>query len=160
MAVSDVIVVKDWCGWLDIILVFLSGVLGGAIAILVIMIGSAFATAYADTNLSEQPTSTTYLYALQDNSTASGSFFLGSGNIDGEQKYVYMAKTKNGYRMGSIPAEDCYINESADKPKIEQYKNGYKSKFFRNNLFFLGDDSYKIYIPKGSIKYNFEVDLK
>jgi hypothetical protein len=99
------------------------------------------------------------IYALQDNNGVQGSFFLGSGSVDSNLKYYYAAQCEDGIKIYNIDTEKAILKND-ENPHIETYKAQFVNKFLRNNLANLCDDKYKIYIPQGSIQYNFNVDLK
>jgi hypothetical protein len=101
------------------------------------------------------------IIALQDGSSVSGRFFLGSGSFDGTMKYVYMTSTNNEMSMDSVRVESAKLLYS-DLTKIETYKSYYTNKTVR---YLFGKESwdhniYKIYIPEGTVKQNFNVDLQ
>lgn len=103
------------------------------------------------------------IYALQDNASIQGSFFLGSGNINGTMKYYYLTKNEDGVIMNTINADNVIIVESSDKPHIEIDKQKFKEGFWNSQIFlgsFETTIKTKIIIPKGSVKYGFNVDLK
>ena len=100
--------------------------------------------------------------ALNDNITASGSFYLGSGRVDGEMKYFYVEETNKGKTVDSISADNVYIVESnTEKPRIEKWQE----KWENESLVWLSlcDGTnvieYKIYIPENSFTTDFNVDL-
>ena len=99
------------------------------------------------------------LYAFQDNLSTGGHFFLGSGSIKNVQRYYYLCNHKNGLKMESLTTDEAYLNIS-DSPRIEVYTYEFKNKFLRKNFIIVEDPFYKIYIPEGSIKYDFSVDLR
>ena len=105
----------------------------------------------------------TEIYALQDNSSVKGSFFLGSGNVDGTMKYCYLATNEDGVTMNTIDANSVIIIESDDEPHIATYRSIVKDSFLKRQVLFGEIEPIlktKIYIPKNSIKYNFDVDLE
>lgn len=103
------------------------------------------------------------LCALQDNNSVQGNFFLGSGNIDGSMKYIYLTKTEDGgYLMGSVNATDAIVHEIDSKPHITKYTQKYKNS---DITYWFGDPMFsnvksQIFVPNGSIKYNFNINLK
>ena len=99
------------------------------------------------------------IYALQDNNGVQGSFFLGSGSVSSNLKYYYAATYEDGIKIYDIDVHKAILKND-DNPHIEKYEIQFVNKFIRNNVGNLGDIKYKIYIPKGSIQYNFNVDLK
>lgn len=113
--------------------------------------------------------------ALIDNSnteiSAKGGFFLGCGTYVAEGKsdlyYHYFVKTDEGILYKSIKASNAYVNEiEKGTPRIVIHtKNIYfpKSNFMRDWLAIdkLEVDVGKsvIYIPKGTIKYDYNIDM-
>lgn len=59
----------------------------------------------------------TEIYSMKNSSSISGSFFLGCGNINGEDNYTYFAKDKNGgMHRYSVPTNSSSIFQE-DKGK-------------------------------------------
>ena len=83
-------------------------------------------TAIEITEASEVVASTN-LVTLQDNSSVTGSFFLGSGSLNNKTHYAFYYETDHGYKYKTIDAESSsnpvYIKYiSADEaPRIDQY---------------------------------------
>jgi ABC-type proline/glycine betaine transport system permease subunit len=102
------------------------------------------------------------LESFQDNNNIEGSFFLGCGHIDGRMKYVFYYQTDNGYKMGQLSYNKVFIKYSNELPKIESYSEVKTDSFI--NLFSINvlhfERKYIIYIPKGTIKKNFNLDSK
>lgn len=68
------------------------------------------------------------IVALQDNSSATGSFFLGSGSVDNKNYYTFYYKSENGYKYMTLDVEDWdnpvyikYIASDAETPHIDRY---------------------------------------
>jgi hypothetical protein len=107
---------------------------------------------------------TVQIIAIQDNITMNGSFFLGSGQVDGEMKYMYYYKSdSNTYKFGDIDADICSISYDSINPRIVfTYKikdeNAIINIFSINNKYYL--DKAIIYIPEGSLVSNYNLDLK
>lgn len=101
------------------------------------------------------------LYALQDNTGPHGIFVLGSGRVDGEMRYFYLTEEAGGKKLKSIATENVvlYEDETAN-PRIEFWCNRVKSKFLRVSFITSEEEIIKIYIPGGTIKYEFNVDLR
>ena len=101
------------------------------------------------------------IIALQDNIETNGRFFLGSGTVDENSVYYYMTEDEFGYKMDTVDTDSAYIQYSKDKPHIETY-----TPYFTNDFveFFTGGCLYGsrtiIYVPKGSIVENYNVDLQ
>ena len=100
------------------------------------------------------------LYALQDNNTISGQFyFLGGGHIDGSMSYCYLTKENNKMQMHVINVNNATIEEIDVEPKIVTFKSKYKNDFINNNFINFQPDKYEIYLPEGSIKYGYNINL-
>lgn len=100
------------------------------------------------------------IVALNNTHEYEGSFFLGSGTIDGKQKYYYMIEEEKGINIKSVNAEKSYVKEDNNKnPKIEymssEFTNNVARKLFINGL----SSEYIIHIPENSIKYDFNIEL-
>jgi len=100
------------------------------------------------------------LVTLQDNFSNSGSFFLGSGNIDGKMKYVYYYKSQGGFKMGQIDYDNAVIRYG-NTPRIDRYRremvDNWKSYFAMD---IPHDSLYVITVPKGTIKTNYNLDAQ
>lgn len=135
-------------------LVLIAAVIG---SILLMMFSSAAAETCADKTY--HVVEDIDIYALQDNITTDGSFFLGSGHIDDELKYFYVEKTELGYTVKNIDADQAYIQYTTDRCHIEKQSYTFDNWFVR----LIAEpitDRYIIYIPEGSIVNNYSVDLK
>lgn len=115
-----------------------------------------------DNNTVYVKTSETQIIALQDNSSVSGSFFLGSGSIKGVMKYTYLTNTEDGIKMNQVNSESSYIlEENASNPRIIVST----PEFTNKSLWWWATSPWRgvktqIYIPKGSVKTNYNVDLE
>lgn len=101
------------------------------------------------------------IVALNDNSGASGQFFLGSGNADHSMKYYFIEATNKGGHMDSVDASKTFIIESnKENPRIEYYRPKWESVVLRWFAHPLNKTRYKIYIPENSMTSNFNIDLE
>ena len=101
---------------------------------------------------------TIQLTAIQD--TVTGSFYIGSRNIDESLRYYYCYASKDGYRISNISANDTAILYTEEEPRLEVYKAvGFKN-FWLNIFCIPMQTNYKIYIPEGSISTSFAIDLR
>lgn len=107
---------------------FLIGALGTAISAVVLLIGTVGLQAIYDTGNMEtikhidEPIS---LIALGDNIGTDGTFFLGSGTIDSEMKYVYAYEDKElGIMTKTKSVNDCYIKNipNDEKPYMVKWR--------------------------------------
>lgn len=143
------------------------------------------------------------IIALQDASSVSGSFFLGSGTVGNTEYYAYYFETEHGYQKGKINAESSltpvYIKyvTGDDKPHIDQYAIVTYETLTKKPSIWLSIFAYfqykdcevgtilaskrqtpallgsidnpteyrnsfriEIHVPPGSIKENYEIDLR
>jgi len=98
-----------------------------------------------------------YIETLSDNSEISGSFFLGSGTIKDEWTYSFYIKKGNAFYIKSIKAKNIPIIYSDDRPRVVTItiKDETDSPWIFNNI---EKKSTTIYVPRGSIKTNFNLD--
>ena len=128
-----------------------------AIALIVALLSSAIAEECADKTYSVAEDID--IHALQDNITTEGSFFLGSGHINDELKYFYVAETDLGYTVKNVDADQSYIQYTDGRCHIEKQVYTFNNWFVRLIAIPI-TDRYIIYIPEGSIINNYSVDLK
>lgn len=97
------------------------------------------------------------MVALKDNTSISGSFFLGCGNIDSEMTYVYAVETDKGIVTKTIEKDryDVYIKYTDGQPYVE-YWDG------EDDPWRLPSESayYVFYVPEGSVINTYEIDLE
>lgn len=107
-------------------------------------------------NSPERHVETMQLETIQDNNSFSGSFFLGTGQIEGKMKYVFYYKTNGGFKMKQLDYDNVQINYSKGNPRIERIH------FVTNSLFSLNmrKESYMAYVPEGTIRQNYSLDAK
>lgn len=104
--------------------------------------------------------------SIEDNVASEGDFFLGSGSIEGKLKYFYTTKDEQGgYKVDSIPSSNTTIYmdiKDNENSRIETWKGEPKSGILNSIIGSLkGNPSeYRVHIPKGSLKENYNVDLK
>lgn len=100
--------------------------------------------------------STQPLKAIGTDEDLHGSFFLGCGSIDSEDKFIYIAKVDNlGYKVQEVDIDNCYIvEEDIEQPYLEisniKWRDWVVTSF---------EDRYIFHIPPNSIKENYEVDI-
>lgn len=106
---------------------------------------------------------TTYnIESLQDNSSVSGQFFLGSGIINGTMKYVFYYETDdNTYKMKELPHRNVSIKYTDEQPYYEKWEK-VKTKDMINmfSIQLHKDIKYIIYVPKGTVQHNYNLDSK
>ena len=96
------------------------------------------------------------LKAIDIDEDLHGSFFLGCGSINSEDKFIYIAKVDNlGYKVQEVDIDDCYIvEENIEQPYLEISNIKWRdwvTKYFK--------DRYIFHIPPNSIKENYEVNI-
>lgn len=147
--------------WFDgeaILMGILTGTIGALIGLFVWLIGYA-----AITPTEPVVTDTVPIYAMSDTMGVEGSFFLGSGNIDSEMKYVYAQETEKGITIKTVDADNAYIKyiDEGEDPYIEKIEYHHESGFVEW-LFspaVLYHETF-IYVPEGTVKNVYNVDLE
>lgn len=99
------------------------------------------------------------LVALEDTYSSTGKFFLGSGYV-GEIPYFRFLIEEDGFiQLKSIKVEDGVYVKETDTSKGTLFIYSKTAKGW-GSLFYIGLKRYYIFeIPKGSIKYSFDIDL-
>ncbi len=101
----------------------------------------------------------TPIVALEDNATSNGSFFLGTGAVKDSIHYYYMIETECGYTLQNVAVSEAYIKYDTE-PRIV-VENGCGFKHWYNNIWALPTHTrITIYVPKGTILNNYNIDLK
>lgn len=158
LIVGIVISINDYCDfWEGVGITVLVTILGVMISFFIMMPVSAIADSCADKTWSTVEDSD--IYALQDNLTTEGSFFLGSGHINDELKYFYVKETDVGYTVCNVDADDSYIRYTTDRCHIERQTYEFTNGFVKLIACPMSD-RYIFHIPDGSILNNYAVDLK
>lgn len=135
--------------------ILISIIAGGILTIIVSII------THATFDSEEYLPTETKIVALKDNVTSKGSFFLGSGSIEGDMTYFYMVQKERGMKIESISAESAYIVEEDRKDGvIEEYDFRFKNEIIEFWFPNWGIGDTVIKIPKGSIIQNYSVDLE
>lgn len=97
------------------------------------------------------------LVALKDNSSISGSFFLGYGDINSEMNYVYAVESEKGITTVTIDQDKykVYIKYTDGQPYVEYWDAP-------EDLWRLSAEYpyYVFYIPNGSVINAYEIDLE
>lgn len=147
---------NDWYDFTDT-MIFMWG--GFLIGLLIVLISSIIVSSVAESEAFV--IGTREIVAFKDNNSTSGSFFLGSGYVDGDMKYCVMIKNENGsYEMKTYDTDECFIIETNDTPKMEKRGYYFKSEWLNWFLFNMKLNEYVFYIPEGSICNNYVVDLE
>jgi hypothetical protein len=152
------LIISDWEWDFWVIFFSFTNVLFGAI--IGVFIGLLVATTLPMKTYLEH--STYNIANLQDNNSVSGQFFLGSGQIDGKMQYVFYLEENDFYTMHQIEYNLAQIKHTDSIPKINVYKITQTDAFI--NYFAIdwniGDQTYIIEVPKGTIKTNYNLDAQ
>lgn len=143
--------------WVDILIgiVINLGVLVVAL-VMCVCIGSLIPAdeVYAEDEMS--------ILALADDPGVSGhTYFLGGSNVKSDMYYYYIVPEDDGGRvLKKVKSEDATLYDTErGEPHIAVCHCHNANPVVR--FFFVTEqDKYKIYIPEGSIKYDFAVDLE
>ena len=106
--------------------------------------------------------------SLQDNSSVRGDFFIGSGKINGTMKYAFYVKEKepftneDSFRLVLLGYKKASIVYSDGQPRVDVVKNHWREtwQFKYSLLKKTYVDRYIIYVPKGTIKNNYQLDAQ
>jgi hypothetical protein len=111
----------------------------------------------------DEPPIETELIALKDGNAASGSFFLGTGSIDGKLYYYYLEETPKGIQSKKLAADDdVYLHYTAENtpPTLKTIKTRPASNF----IYFLGSwitsVEYHFYVPRSAVTNEVMIDLE
>lgn len=108
------------------------------------------------------------LVTLGSASELQGSFFLASGSVGAEQYYKFYYKTADGgKKFGKIQAESATVYEE-DRKDAYMAKAGEENRYSTNDYLWLIPKflwgrplwKYTIHVPKGTIKVEYNLDLK
>lgn len=97
------------------------------------------------------------LRALSSSSTAQGSFFLGTGYVDGERTLNYIAQEEGWARLGEASADSARVFEDSSTPTVTEYtylsSNGWAVPW----TFAVGR-AWDFHVPAGSILENYTIN--
>jgi len=105
---------------------------------------------------------TVSISAMVDNTGISGkTYFLGSSRVESDLYYYYLAPEEDGGKtVHKVESGRATVYDTEkENPHIVICHNRSSNPVLRF-FFFTYRDSYKIYVPEGSIKYDFAVDLE
>jgi hypothetical protein len=102
------------------------------------------------------------IVALQDNASVNGRYFLGSGYIEGNMKYMFYYEDNGYYRMMQLDTRDVQIQYSEGTPKVNAtYYEPSESIINYFAFYFESPNSrYIIEVPRGTIQMNYTLDAK
>lgn len=109
-----------------------------------------------------EKTETYLLENLNDLTSIQGSFFLGTGSVDGSMRFVYYYKDGGSYKLNQVDYKDSEVIYKEDLPKVEiveqylDYQKGYNKWTLALGL----KTRYVFQVPKGSITRNYKLDAQ
>ena len=137
-------------------------IVGIFISFFISLFGTIIADCSSQVPLDEPPVETE-LIALKDGTAASGSFFLGTGSIDGKLYYHYLEETPEGIQSKKLEADDnvyLHYTEENTPPTLKIIKTRPESDF----IYFLGSWStlvkYHFYVPHSAVTNEVMIDLE
>ena len=112
--------------------------------------------------IEEKSTGKQNIYSIRDDSSIEGSFgggiFLVRGSIEEVDYYYYWIKTKDGMHRSKKAANNSYIvEEDIEQPYVETFEPICKFIDGEEGECLDEDNKYVFHIPKGSIKYNYNL---
>ena len=153
--------------WEGFGITFIIGALTTVISMIICVIGAVgLQSTYdagdmATTKYTDEPIS---LVALCDNMGTNGTFYLGSGTIDSEIKYVYAYEDEDlGMITKTKSANECYIKNipNGEKPYMVKWKEIPKANFW-TWLFGKPIPTEKItfYVPATAVYAGYNIDFE
>jgi hypothetical protein len=101
------------------------------------------------------------LVSFNDSGQLDGRFFLGSGTVNESMYYRFYYEKGKGFNYNKIEANSVKNIYYDDDPRIIKYRITKKPKGLWSLMTFgFYDYYYLIYVPEGSIKRQFNLDLK
>lgn len=110
-------------------------------------------------NLLPTHTESTYgsLEAINDNSSVSGSFFLGSGSVNGRMVFSYYQKSGDSYQLLQQDADRSLVKYTDGIPTVEYLKDCSSIPSLES---ICSSPRFIFYVPRGSIQSNYNLDAK
>jgi len=139
----------------------LTSSIGGALGA---MVGLMLAMALLEIVEAEYKVMESYnIVSLQDNNGIHGSFFLGIGSINDKMRYTFYYEKEEGlYKMRQLNPSQVSIKYTDKNPRVEELGRvpikSFMKKFTLVNCKVCR--KYIIYVPRGSIKNNYNLDAQ
>lgn len=146
--------------------VFLSAVLSLILSFMVLIL---IRDNYFNTIETERMVLKEEIITLKDNVETKGSFFVGSGNINGQMKYYFMVKTVDGNIMKESPATNTYIQETNSDVGYHMTYKKYTTidPKHKNNWYYTDKEKEArryskeiLIVPNGTILHEYKIDLE
>lgn len=146
---------SDWVTYIGLIL------LGGFLGVAVSLLASLFICCSPNVNVDYTLVDTKPIYALEDNITNNGHYYLGSGTKDGDAAYFYVIEDEWGMKVESKDTDYSYIIYDNDKkPRVEIYDGEWSNPLIKALSFIGPENRYKFFVPEGSMTSNINIDLQ
>lgn len=146
--------------WWGLLGLFFGAIIGLLLCLVVLALGNACA---GECTGRIEVKETTHIYAVKDNLTTEGEYYLFSGYVNEDLKYFYVYEDEvRGLATKSVPANISYIRyiEPADQPYIQKWTQYHENEVL-NRLFFCGKTGYTFYLPEGSVITDYyNIDLE
>ena len=153
--------------WEGFGIIFIIGLLGTVFSMIVCVVGGVCLQATYEAGdmttvkYTDEPIS---LVALCDNMGTDGTFFLGSGTINSEMKYVYAYEDKElGMMTKTKSANDCYIKNipNNEKPYAVKWREIPKENFW-TWLFGkpIATEKITFYVPSTAVYAGYNIDFE
>lgn len=130
------------------------------LVVFTIFVGAfTFSTIYAEVtgNVITELGQTTKIESFNNTTSMSGSFFLFGGSVGEDLIYRYVVKDNLGFQIKEVNNKKIKRIVYNNNPRIEEYKIVTDTPIFSGVEV---DNYYIIYVPKNTIKANFNVDLR
>lgn len=131
------------------------------------MIGSLITSGIAELALqkTDEVVGTKPIVALKDKSEVHGSFFLGTGSIDGELVYYAMVDTGGGaYQPQQFAISEVRVHENSNaSPRVDTVKQVFKQPYcwlLVPGCESLSNRTYHFYVPDNAIDRTFKLDME
>jgi hypothetical protein len=167
--IIGIIIAIDICVgfWEHFGMAFAIGILGTVLGMIICVVGGVRLQATYEAGDMETVKSTDEpisLIALCDNMGTDGTFYLGSGTIDSEMKYVYAYEDEElGMITKTKSASDCYIKNipNDEKPYAVKWREIPKENFW-SWLFVKPKPIEKItfYVPSTAVYAGYNIDFE
>ena len=144
-----------WDGPELFLVLFLTGVISTVVALI-----PSFHYDIHPPEINYELVETREIYALEDNITHGGRYFLGSGTANGDAAYFYVVEEDFGIKTKSKDTDYAYIRYTDKTPTVEYYDVKFKNPFYRWIVLWGPYDICRFNIPEGSVTSNINVDLQ
>lgn len=107
-----------------------------------------------------ETTETKTIYALNDCSNISSTFYLTSCHIDEEEVIKYISDAEYGKKIFTANVENSYINEGYEDAYVEIHHVDFEYHWMWWFAICLEEDVNVFYVPNGSVTNEIEIDLE